>query len=109
MKRAKDSTVRLELIVYFRHPNERWLYGVLVMTSPDNIGWSACSRQDQFCRRVGRDIARRRAATGVYRLPKEYNGLHSNRNPMLIPMRSIIKHYQREADTLWSKFIHREL
>ena len=103
----KDSTVRSELIVYFRHPNEKWLYGVLVMTSPRNIGWSVCSRQDQFCRRVGRDIARRRAAIGVYRLPKDYDGLRSNQNWMIIPMRGIIQQYQLDAEAIWKQFTHR--
>ena len=103
----QNQTAKPELIRYFRHPNEGWLYGVLVMTGPSNIGWSACSRRDQFCRHIGREIARSRAATGVYRLPKLYNGLDKNRNRMIVPIRGIIEQYQLDANAVWRQFTHR--
>lgn len=53
---------------YLRDANgER--YGVICATSPDNIGWSLCHPNDQFCKATGRFKARKRAE-GRAKMPK---------------------------------------
>ena len=62
----------MEKIIYVNDPRSGKPFGVIVVTGPDNIGWSICNDKDQFCKRIGKTIARGRAKKHGYSEPASY-------------------------------------
>lgn len=62
----------------FRHSyiyDEHGKVGVVVVTNDGDVGWSICSKKDNFCKAKGKMIAFNRAVSGKasrHTIPREY-------------------------------------
>lgn len=58
--------------IFYIHYENALPFGIIIVTGPENIGWSICNEQDQFCKKLGKTIARGRARKYGFSIPHEY-------------------------------------